>query len=383
MLRAPPRTVRPGSGTDLTGGAILSATLHGAIALALTLPFSFPAPAPQTGPLEVELVVVEPVREAPLPQVVGRVETPPDQEDSPQDEAAREPPSDRAPFEEAVTARRAPGGRSEVSAEPGSVRGEDRSETEEENAGPKSPRPDPEPGSLAQLAKLVDEAKSSRRDTLSLDEAPGCAAADRTVSTGGSVEELVRSAKTGRSFAQAAVAAQIGGDYQKAIDLYDAAIRVGDLSRDNLAKVYNNRGAAYRNLGFGELAIDNYNEAMRLKPDYAAAYFNRGVAYNVNGMKERAIADLTRSIQLDSGVANPYYQRGLIYAQQAAYEQALSDFSRAIKLAPCLASAYFDRGRVFESLGDLERAIEDFKRSYALDPTGEQYEAKLLSLTPP
>jgi tetratricopeptide (TPR) repeat protein len=259
--------------------------------------------------------------------------------------------------------------------------GQTDAETEQKER-PEPPQPRPALRQLAKLANLVDQEKSSAQQVLALDTVPGCTG-DVPTSTSSHIDRMAQSAKTGRSYAQAAVNAQVGGYIRKAIDLYDTAILAGDLSRNNLAKVYNNRGAAYRILGFSGLAIDDYNEAMRLKPNYAAAYFNRGVAYRLNNKQKLAIKDFTRSIQLDSGFADPFVQRGMTYAQEGAHKRAISDFSRAIQLAPCLASAYFNRGRMFESLGHLERAIDDFRKSYSLSPNSKKFKEKLLSLTAP
>ena len=41
---------------------------------------------------------------------------------------------------------------------------------------------------------------------------------------------------------------------------------------------YNNRGAAKAALGRYDDALADYDEAVRLKPDYAYAYYNRGAA---------------------------------------------------------------------------------------------------------
>jgi tetratricopeptide (TPR) repeat protein len=51
------------------------------------------------------------------------------------------------------------------------------------------------------------------------------------------------------------------GQYERAIQDYDEAIRL----RPNYAKAFNNRGNAYRKLGQNERAIEDYDEAIHLK----------------------------------------------------------------------------------------------------------------------
>ena len=68
---------------------------------------------------------------------------------------------------------------------------------------------------------------------------------------------------------------------------YDEAIR---LKRD-YAKACNNRGVAKRHLGRYEDAIVDYDEAIRLKPDHARAYYNRANVRFTLGHKDEARRD--------------------------------------------------------------------------------------------
>ena len=55
-------------------------------------------------------------------------------------------------------------------------------------------------------------------------------------------------------------------------------------------------------------AIEHYNEAIRLKPNFAEAYTYRGVAYQSKGEYDRAIEDHNRAIQLIPHYATAYFQ---------------------------------------------------------------------------
>jgi tetratricopeptide (TPR) repeat protein len=51
-------------------------------------------------------------------------------------------------------------------------------------------------------------------------------------------------------------------------------------------------------------AIADYNEAIRLRPQYAKTYFNRGSAYRKKGQNEQAIADYQKALELSPDLEN-------------------------------------------------------------------------------
>jgi len=84
------------------------------------------------------------------------------------------------------------------------------------------------------------------------------------------------------------------GDYQKAIEQYDEAIRLNP----QYAKAYYNRGIAYYYLSQYEQAIQDFGEAIRLNPQYAEAYNNRGFAYETLGKSTEAERDFAKAKEL-------------------------------------------------------------------------------------
>ncbi len=183
--------------------------------------------------------------------------------------------------------------------------------------------------------------------------------------------------RDGSSFARAGVQAQNRGVFGKAIEFYSLAIETGDLSPKDLAHVYNNRGAAYKNMEFFDLAINDYNSAIRLKKNYARAYYNRGIAYGTKGLVVEAIKDYSTALRLKPNDAAAYNNRGLAYDRANLHQKAIADFSQAILLAPHLSYTYYNRGLAYEVTNDRQRAIIDFKKSYSLNPNSSTYQAKM------
>lgn len=73
-----------------------------------------------------------------------------------------------------------------------------------------------------------------------------------------------------------------------------------------LAEKYFNSGLENSKRGKIELAIEDYTQAIELKPEYAEAYYNRGGAWLRLGEWEKARSDLeiARKLKMDVLVAS-------------------------------------------------------------------------------
>jgi tetratricopeptide (TPR) repeat protein len=69
-----------------------------------------------------------------------------------------------------------------------------------------------------------------------------------------------------------------------------AVIQTGRKLLDRLATAYNNRGVAYRLKAEYDRAIEDFDEAIKLRPNFANAFNNRAVAYRNNGDLDHALA---------------------------------------------------------------------------------------------
>ena len=117
-----------------------------------------------------------------------------------------------------------------------------------------------------------------------------------------------------------------------------------------------------------DLAIAEFNEAIRLKPDDGAAYFNLAVLYSSRGEREKVIVQYSEAIRLKPYDFLLYYCRGIAYDQVGDYDRAIADYHRAILLRTDNEVAFINRGLDYDRTGDHDKAVADYNEAIRLRP---------------
>jgi tetratricopeptide (TPR) repeat protein len=91
-------------------------------------------------------------------------------------------------------------------------------------------------------------------------------------------------------------------------------------------------------------AIEDYDTAINLKPDFASAYYFRGTAKRSLGEYKAAIEDYGTAIDLKPDFARAYYFRGTMRGDLGEHFIAIQDYDKAIRFKPDFAFAYLRRG---------------------------------------
>lgn len=165
----------------------------------------------------------------------------------------------------------------------------------------------------------------------------------------------------------AALSAQ--GKTKEAHDHFNEAIRIKpDYAAGYRAIENNNQGIHYSRLGRYDLAKRYYDEAIKQKPDYAPAYYNRGSLYMNSGQHQPAIDDFKKFLSLDFDCAICHHKIGIIYGVHNQYHLAIDHFSKAIWLKPDYFKAYKNRGFAYYRRGDYHQAADDYTEALILQP---------------
>src|SRR5215469_10046479 len=130
------------------------------------------------------------------------------------------------------------------------------------------------------------------------------------------------------------------------------AIASGTYHGHALEKLYHDRAFEYHSKHDNELAIADYNEAIRINPDDADAFYRRGNAWREMGDNARAIADYDEAIRLDPNHASALNNRGAAWLEKGQNDRAVADFSAAIRIDPRDPDYHNNRGDAWQLKGD-------------------------------
>jgi tetratricopeptide (TPR) repeat protein len=115
-------------------------------------------------------------------------------------------------------------------------------------------------------------------------------------------------------------------------------------------------------------AIEEFNRAIEIRPDFAQAFNFRGVAKLKGEDLDGALADLNSAIKLDPDSAGSLRVRGDIRRRKNDLAGALADYNQSLEFDPDDPTTLNNRGFTKKKLGDLAGALADFDEAIYIDP---------------
>lgn len=187
-------------------------------------------------------------------------------------------------------------------------------------------------------------------------------------------------------------------------------IVAADLTR---AVTASNLGEVLLADGRHDEAIEQYQRAIAIKPDWAAGHFNLGKALHARRRSAEAVPVLQRSLQLQAdnpqlhltlgsaflsigqfreavehlrhaqrslpATADLHRALGLALSRESRTAEALVEFQAALALDPNSAQAHNDVGVALAVQGDLQAAIVQFERALSFNPNFAEARSNLES----
>ena len=162
------------------------------------------------------------------------------------------------------------------------------------------------------------------------------------------------------------IAYQTGG-IGEAVKLIRKALGINPAST-----MYFNLAAALKAQGDPDGAIESYNNAIQLNPDYAEAHNNLGNVYKQQGKLVEAAFSLHKAISLRPDYAEAHNNLGNVYKEQGRFEEATSYYRKALSLKPDYAEAYNNLGNVYREQENFDEAIVCYRKTLSLKPNSAE-----------
>lgn len=154
------------------------------------------------------------------------------------------------------------------------------------------------------------------------------------------------------------------GRLQEALDRTAALINLFP----NDVILHNIMGGAHASLGQIDAAIESFDRALSINPDFSEAHYNRANALKEKGELAAAIESFRDAIRLRPVFAEAHNNLGITLQECGDLAAAIESFNQAIAIAPDFAEAHNNLGNAAMETGDLAAAIEGFNRALQIEP---------------
>ncbi|MSU25131.1 MAG: tetratricopeptide repeat protein [Opitutus sp.] len=154
------------------------------------------------------------------------------------------------------------------------------------------------------------------------------------------------------------------GRTEEALPHFEQAIKL----RVNYAEGKNNLGDALNRLGRSREASPHLEHALRLQPNYAEAHNNLGVAFMATNRPADGLAQFATTVRLKPGYAVGHRNLGRAIARSGRTTDAIPHFARAVQLDPGYAVAHLDWAIALTLTEDYSKAFPHFDAALELDP---------------
>jgi len=154
------------------------------------------------------------------------------------------------------------------------------------------------------------------------------------------------------------------GDPATALDFFNLALKLNP----DYAEALSHRGILLRVMERLNEALESFDHALRLAPDSATTWNNRGIVLQDLDQLEQALRSFDRALELQPDYVNALRNRGVILRTLNRFEEALESYARAIGICPMDALAWTYRGNVLRDLERLEEALASYDEAARLSP---------------
>jgi tetratricopeptide (TPR) repeat protein len=146
-------------------------------------------------------------------------------------------------------------------------------------------------------------------------------------------------------------------------------LTTGLVCADKAPVDYFNQGMIFAIRGENEEAIEAFDGAIKILPEYADAWNGKATVLESQGKYAEAVEAYDGAIKGKAHeLAVAWNNKGEALHSQNKYDEALSAFNESIRIDPNLTDAWSNKGVILDTQGKHDEAIKCFDEALRIDP---------------
>jgi tetratricopeptide (TPR) repeat protein len=174
-------------------------------------------------------------------------------------------------------------------------------------------------------------------------------------------EEGVR---TAREFYNQAKSASQQGLTKQAIEFYENAIRIDP----EYGRALTGLGAIFLTQKRIDEAQSLFEKAISIDPNHATALINLAMIEQMRGNLDSAVTRLRKVVALNPEYLEGYLSLGSVLASMKQYDEAIQHMAKAVDLNPKTVVGHLNLAKAYAANGQLDKSEDSYRQVMTLDP---------------
>ena len=125
-------------------------------------------------------------------------------------------------------------------------------------------------------------------------------------------------------------------------------------------------GVIYKSTGQLEMAIQSFEQAIKITSDFADAHYNLGLTLQELNQLDDAVKSYEMTLSIQSNYAKAHNNLGIVFKELGKIDDSVKSYKQAIDIQPEFAEAHNNLGNVLFALGKFDDAIASYNQALAI-----------------
>jgi tetratricopeptide (TPR) repeat protein len=151
-------------------------------------------------------------------------------------------------------------------------------------------------------------------------------------------------------------------------------------TQDYLPELHLRVGVSLKDKGKPSEAMEHYDRAIKLNPEYSEAYYSKGAMLYFDGKIEEAIINFEKALELEPKDFRVYNNLGSAYGRSGYFEKAVFCFRETLKIKQNDYEAFMNLANTYIIMKQYHKAAEVYQEALKYHPDDITFNGNLAKL---